>query len=272
MTPLPSFQQPPVVEVAIAVQFEELSGLTGPMIGLLWQRFRDRLPQLEVHAPRPTRFERFVVPDEPESDVTLELSEMPPSPLVWFVSSDDSELVQIQNNRLVFNWRHRGDAYPRYEYVRASFAEHLETLCSFLREATLGDIVPNQWELSYINHISGGDTVLNHYELGNVIPSWTHGQSDDFLPNPEDVTLRVRYRIVENDKPIGRLHISAIPKFTLPEKDPIIALQLIARGEPVNVTDPGDVLPFFDLGHEWIVRGFASITSSKMHEQWGREK
>jgi hypothetical protein len=40
--PLPEFDNPPVVEVALSVQFEALATLRTPQIGLLWQEFRDR--------------------------------------------------------------------------------------------------------------------------------------------------------------------------------------------------------------------------------------
>ena len=41
-TPLPEFDNPPVIEVALSVQFETLANLRTPQIGVLWQEFRDR--------------------------------------------------------------------------------------------------------------------------------------------------------------------------------------------------------------------------------------
>ena len=58
MNPLPSFKKPPVAEVAIAAQFGEIRGLTGPHMGLLWQRYREAFPTLEVHPALDPRFER----------------------------------------------------------------------------------------------------------------------------------------------------------------------------------------------------------------------
>jgi hypothetical protein len=42
--PFPDFADPPVVEVALSVQFDPLSALRTPQIGLLWAEYRTRFP------------------------------------------------------------------------------------------------------------------------------------------------------------------------------------------------------------------------------------
>ena len=44
---LPDFAKPPVAEVVLSLQFSSLSSLTTAHVGLLWRRFRDRLPLIE---------------------------------------------------------------------------------------------------------------------------------------------------------------------------------------------------------------------------------
>ena len=51
MHPLPSYENPPVVEVALSVQFEGPQTLRTPELGLFWQGLRDRFPKLEEHPP-----------------------------------------------------------------------------------------------------------------------------------------------------------------------------------------------------------------------------
>jgi hypothetical protein len=48
-------------------------------------------------------------------------------------------------------------------------------------------------------------------------------------------------------------------------------LTLTARGRPGSDGIPG-VLQFLDVGREWIVRGFTSITTATMHKIWGRRR
>jgi hypothetical protein len=72
------------------------------------------------------------------------------------------------------------------------------------------------------------------------------------------------------EEPVGRLHIAAEPAFRRSDSSPIVVLTLTARGRPLGVGLDG-VLAFLDLGHEWIVRAFDSVTTSKMHRIWGRK-
>ena len=268
MKPSPSFRRPPVAEVATAVQFDDIADLTGPRLGLLWTRFREAFPKLQVHPQRSQTFEQFGVLDE-APQVELELIEGHPSPLVWYVSEDSTELIQVQKNRFVFNWRRREEAYPRYHHVRSAFLKHFLNFREFLSEEGLaGELRMNQWEVTYRNHIVPG-VWKEHCELGMVLPSWQHRRSGGFLPEPEDVAVRLRYRIRQDERPIGRLHIVAEPVYDRTTGQPLIVLRLTARGTGPDTTE--ELLRRLDVGREWIVRGFTCITSPQMHEDWERE-
>jgi len=32
-----------------------------------------------------------------------------------------------------------------------------------------------------------------------------------------------------------------------------------------------DAMAFLDVGHEWVVRGFTSVTTTSMQSKWGKE-
>ena len=122
--------------------------------------------------------------------------------------------------------------------------------------------------MTYLNHIMQG-VWREHCELGKVLPSWEHRPSEEFLPEPEDVAVRIRYRIHEDEQPIGRLHVVVEPVYDRTTKQPLIILRLTARGTGADTTE--ELLRCLDVGREWIVRGFTCITSSRMHEEWDRE-
>ena len=75
--------------------------------------------------------------------------------------------------------------------------------------------------------------------------------------------------IGDNGEPLGRLHVVEEPRIKLEDGSPLIRLTLTARGAPTK-KDFGGVMAFFDIGREFIVRGFASITTAQMHRIWGR--
>ena len=177
----------------------------------------------------------------------------------------------MQQDRFVLNWRQAGgDVYPRYVMVRAKFDKALSTFREFLVNEGLGDISPDQCEVTYVNHVLPGEIWENHGDIQKVVSVWSGAHSDEFLPDPEEVRFVVRYVMTDRDEnPLGRLHVSLEPAYTIADGSSVLVLKLIARGAPITEGMDG-VGKFLDLGHEWIVRGFTSITTGDMHAVWER--
>src|SRR5256885_1562370 len=93
---LPEFERPPVVEVALAVQFEPIEELRVPQIGLLWNDFRDRYPRTEEHPRIQPKIEQFGVRVPAQPAVDVQFMEKPPTPRCWFLNQEGSRLVQVQ--------------------------------------------------------------------------------------------------------------------------------------------------------------------------------
>jgi uncharacterized protein (TIGR04255 family) len=272
--PLPEFDSPPVVEVALSVQFESLATLRTPQIGLLWQLYRDRFPTTEEHTPLDSVIERFGVPPTPRVVAHFQMLSEPPVPRCWFLNMEGTELVQVQQDRFAHNWRKAGDndTYPRYDRVRTTFENELRRFSEFLLNNKIGVLTPNQCEITYVNHIMSGDGWKTHGELGAVITLFTPKYTDDFGPSPEDGRLSVRYTIPnDSGEPVGRLHVAVEPVYRSADDMPMLALTLTARGRPLT-DDLHGVLSFLDLGREWVVRMFASITTPAMHKIWRRKQ
>jgi len=175
----------------------------------------------------------------------------------------------------VRNWRKVGDAstYPRYEkHLRPGFESELKRFQAFLQREQLGELKPNQCEVTYVNPIVAGRGWQAHGDLGEVITVFQRLFSDDFLDTLEDAGLRLRFLIPdEAGKPVGRLHVAIDPGYRSTDNQPLFIMNLTARGAPRGEGIDG-VLGFLDLGREWVVRGFASITTQTMHKLWGRKQ
>ena len=274
-TPLPDFSAPPVTEVALSVQFDALSALRTPQLGMLWQEFRKEFPETEEHPPLDPVIERFGVRPTRRRSVHIEPLECPPTPRCWFLKRDRSELIQVQQDRFVRNWREVGDesSYPRYEkHLRPTFESDLKRFQEFVQREELGELRPNQCEVTYVNQIVAGKGWQEHGELDKVITVFQRAFSDSFLSIPEDAALRLRFLIRDQaENPIGRLHIAINPGFRSEDNQPLFNMSLTARGAPCGDGIDG-VLRFMDIGREWVVRGFASMTTQEMHKLWGRKE
>ncbi len=273
---LPDFELPPVVEVAIGVQFSPLAEFRSKHLALLWERWRTDCPVWEDQAPIPPTKEWFGAPGPFQPDVRFEFG---PPPLRRALFSDEggTELRQVQSDRFVGNWRKLGDPYPRYDDadgnavlgLRSRFRADLEFVAAFIAEHQLGTLKPNQCEVTYVNHIprtgpAGAAT------LEDVVAPWRGEWSDDFLPEPEAIELAIRYLLTEGGRNVGRLHVAAMPARDQATGELLTRLTLTAHGVPIGEGIDG-VMAFLDLGRRYIVKGFASLTTEAMHRKWRRK-
>lgn len=265
---LPKFNQPPVVEVALSLMFEPLSGFRAAHFGHLWVRYPDLTitedqPELNV----PTEEPAAPAPPPPPRFELMQL----PRIRAWFRTENGTQLLQIQHNRLVYNWR-KGDTsepYPSYEVVRHRFDEVVEKFKAFLKDENLGTIRPMQCEVTYVNHIVG-EHGWPHSKVAEVTRLWAEPSTGGFLPPVEDVRFLARFVIPDASGGfLGRFSVDLQPAYLVSSGLQVLALTLVARGKPLSNDLPG-AGRFLDIGHEWIVRGFTEITTPEMHKKWGR--
>lgn len=269
---LPDFGEPPLIEVALSVQFDKLDALQIPQLGLAWQAFRNRFPKTEEQPPLEPSFEQFGPRVGGHRGVRLELLSTQPTPRLWFLNEEGTELVQIQRDRFVRNWRKKdeADTYPRYHRLREAFHQDFNAFCQLVSEQGWGSIEPNQCEATYVNLITPGDEWSLHGELEKVITLFSSRYSDKDLGIPEEAAVNVKYVLNDGaDRPVGRLHINAIPVLRASDNVPAVRLTLTARGMPEGSGIDG-ALRFIDRGGEAIVRSFTSITTKEMHKIWKR--
>ncbi|MDA8016592.1 MAG: TIGR04255 family protein [Thermoanaerobaculia bacterium] len=270
MVPLPDFERPPLVEVAVGFQFDPLP-LNSLHLGDIWGcAFRERFPVLQPKPALQPSFERFgVAPGQPQ--LRLLVNEQVPM-RAWLLSETEDQLLQLQRDRFHFNWKRTdsGGAYPRFEWVVERFLEHLETLRSHLERNEVALTPINQCEVVYVNHIHPAEGVWDTFsQAGNAVP-FAEVPNLQWLRDPENVEARARFVMTDgNGVPIGRLHAELEPLHVIGTQSPLLGLKMIARGTPVEST-PESAQEFFELAREWIVRGFVDLTSPEMHRVWGR--
>jgi len=268
--PRPDFKKPPVNEVVLSLQFEPLDEFNAAHIGVLWQKFRLRYPKTTTKGAIPPVIERFG--ELRPQTFSFSVVEAPEVPRCWFENKAGTELIQVQRDRFLFNWKQTAarEKYVRYERVRAKFLRHLKTFERFLQENNLGKIKPNQCEITYVNELHIGDGWLRYGQLAKVFAIWSGRHSDNFLKEPEDAVFRARYSMLSKQgMPLGRLHVSCDPRIRTSDGKQILRLEITARGAPLKKTRKA-AFEFFDFAREYVVRGFASITSKRMHEIWER--
>lgn len=265
---LPDYRIPPVIETVLGVQFSPIKSFSVPHFGLFWERLRKHYPYFEVRPPIGHILEKFDMDSSKKMGPEIELSKGPPPLRCWFMDKDKNNLVQIQSDRFIINWRKvtGKEEYPHYGTVKPKFEINWNQFCGFLNSEGFPSPKVNQCEVTYVNHLEMGKEFKSFGEMQKIFKFWSGPSSESFLPQPEQVRFNVSFVMPESK---GRLHVQLEPKIRREDGQEILQLNLTARGEP-NSSKLADINQWFDLGHEWIVRGFDELTKPDMHKIWGK--
>jgi uncharacterized protein (TIGR04255 family) len=264
---LPEFDNPPVVEVAIGVQFEPVNGFRQAHLGLFWNQIREDYPKTQDQPRLETALESFDAGGWPT--LQLELVDGPPVHRAWFISENDELLLQVQNDRLIHNWRHQGGAYPRFDLLLDRFWQHVERFEGVLAEAGLTGKPIQQAEITYINWIAV--TSMDTFFRPSIAAELDLA---GIGPLPDAQRWAAQYPVQLEEEVQGRLAVEAQPGQRV--EDGKLAngfqLSLAFRGSVAPGSDKKATSVLLELGRSSIVRAFAALTTDSMHEEWGRTK
>jgi uncharacterized protein (TIGR04255 family) len=255
---LPDFEAPPVAEVVFAVRFKVAEPLRTFHIGLYRELVKAEFPEFQEHAPLP-----------PEGNLGLHLKAGPPPlPRCWFVDESGNRLIQVQPDRFIHNWRKitGEEEYPRYEAIRGEFEKRWNGFGRFLEKENLGAPTVTECELAYVNQIPKGTCWSEPRGLVDVFSFLADEPTTAFLPSPVSLACSLRYEL-PGDR--GSLHANLGPAVRAQDQAEIMRFDLTVRA-PMGSAETEEVLQWFDVAREWIVRGFADLTSKKAHKYWRR--
>jgi uncharacterized protein (TIGR04255 family) len=259
---LPTYGEPPVVEVVSGVMFDPIPGFKVPLIGKFWSSALPDFPKVEEQPPLAPTIE--ILGRGP--GLMFVSDAMPAMPRTWFVNGQGDQIVQLQRDRFLCNWRKTSPshAYPRYGQVIDFFEKKLSAFQDFIDQECGVALVPRQYELTYVNHLERGpDGVFSLGALGRLLPdlSWRNLE-DRWLPTPEDIGATLAFPLPQN---AGRLRVRIQSGMHVPANNPVLALEITARGYLE------DRPKWFNLAHIWIVKAFEDLTSQEMNTVWSKQ-
>lgn len=271
-TNLPEFDNPPVVEVASSIQFKAIEGLDTTRLARLWAVYRERYPRTEQQPPISHEIETFDLPTPPR--MTFKIQPALARLRWWFMNDEGTRLLQIQHDRFALNWRkleREEEKYPHYKQLRGQLLEEFGHFDEFLRGEGLSSPVPDQVELTYVNHIPAGQPGGPREPAARFTTLWGGEPVKSLLPAAEELNFATRYVMYDDaGKPLGRLHIQLESSYKVADNSPVFGLQLMGRGAPEGDGLAG-AFKFLDRAHRWIVQSFADITTPEMHKLWKRK-
>lgn len=261
MSDFPTYENPPVIETILGVQFEPLEKMRIGHLGLFWGQLGDDWPQEDDAPSLEPQFEEFTDKQKfVRMSLGLRVSQMPECRIRVRNCLRD-RMIQVQNGRFIVNWLRVKDAeYPRYETLRTEFDRYFSNFCEFVKAKDLGEVSLNQWETTYLNHIPRGTLWESPMDWGFFRPIGEPAHVDG-LAELEDLSGEVHYRIPERR---GRVHVSWQYGKTGESKE-VLVVNLTARGP---IPDEG-ALNGLDIGREATVKIFRRIMSDEANKYWG---
>src|SRR4051812_2962446 len=158
--PIHSFKNPPVIETVLGFQFTPIPTLKNVHLALFWERMREKFPLVEECSPIPLVYETFEQEQtwNAQSSMKIVLGEEPPGTRLKLTNLKKSRMLQIQNGRFHLNWmRTPEENYPRFQNVMPEFQSLSATFREFLSKDGHAPLSPEQWEVTYVNHLSKGE-------------------------------------------------------------------------------------------------------------------
>ena len=261
---LPSFEAPPVIEVVCSVQFEPLRLFNTVHYGQFLERVRNQYPRTEDRTPVVDQFEPL------KKSISTETFDTPPLRRVFYVDESGNFLLQLQPSRFMANWRRMRDTdqYPRFSAPYTRFLEGWDTFLHFTEDRKIGLPQVNQYELTYINHVEAFDRPFPE-AIEQLLPSfaWTSNRSIGFLPFPSGMSSRLRFPLPDD---AGALYLKIERARRNRDQKEVLVIDFTARGPAAP--DWSDMRSWFTVAHEWVVKGFADLTSPEAHRHWGKHE
>ena len=252
-----SFKKPPLSEVALGYTFLPRPDLLIPHLGLFWGDVRDAYPGCQHATP---------IIDNPEFELVSDL----PLPRVWLTSGDNARLIQLQQDRLLFNWRDSGDGTPyiRFPSIRQEFERVDALFKAHVHKLTSVALHPTSYTLTYVNLIRSGEGWSSMGDLGEIFPDLTWRSESRFLPRPTEMAWKSTFPLPDG---FGSLTAHIQPGKLVRTEAPILKLELNASSGSLG----GKVLDMREwvtLAHDWITQAFKDLTSTHIQEKnWQRE-
>src|SRR5262245_53311787 len=105
----PHFKNPPVIERVLGVQFAPIKEWGVHHFGLFYQKIRNDFPECQAQPPIAS------ITETPDHITRVEMADVG-DVRCWFLPAVGGELIQLQRDRFLMNWRRRTAAedYPRF--------------------------------------------------------------------------------------------------------------------------------------------------------------
>ncbi|MCY3826204.1 MAG: TIGR04255 family protein [Candidatus Dadabacteria bacterium] len=252
------FQNPPINELIITTYFNPpISNLRNEHIGIFWSRIKEDFPESSQQIP--------IGGAEGIVDVNNEIS---PMPRYWFISKDKINLLQVQKNALMLNWRRKETDYPRFNAcLKPAFDKYFSMFSEFVRNHTdTPELTIDLCQLTYINVIKSCAFWSGPQDTQHVIPSFSF-PSSRITSFPPAFNCSYMFDLLPDLQLVVRVRNNVVTSAESGEAEPVLIMEIQANGR-LGKAGKLETDPWFDHAHELINKCFLEITNPEIQRQY----
>lgn len=261
-------ENPPVVETAIGLQFEEILNFKTIHFGQYYETIADRFP-LTSDQPRLEQITESFPNRKPGPGFGVRFENSISPHRVWYTDKENgSFLLQLQPDRFGFNWRRGEEAseYPSFSENCNKCLEEFSSFQGFCHEKDLGDLQLNLCEIVYVNKIwpnADDKSITDLY--AKVFAGLSFETFSPEFAQPEALSYNRTFPI---ERERGRLYAQTSVANDEKRGDYIL-WKMVAR---VLFKEGDEVKDALQLAHEWVVRAFTALTKPELRkDRWGEQ-
>jgi uncharacterized protein (TIGR04255 family) len=251
-------RKPPVVETSLGCFFAGIEGWNILHFGALWEKFRTKYPNVEFPPPLIQNVELPLTIRFSPGDSVIPIRAL-------FTDQLKTQLVQLQTNLFLHNWRKRDEnpTYEHYDHILPLFKEDWEVFTSFLEEQKLKRPKFTRCEMTYFNHIVRGEHWNAYEDLPKLFRVWRGFDATSAFKNIEQAAFNVVQSIGR-----GKVNVVVSPGVRLSDGKEILQMNVTAA----RTTEGSEDKELFDglnECHEISLKAFREFVTRDALRQWG---
>ena len=250
------YKNPPIVEVICGIQFE-CQKFNFAMVDRFYNKVKDAYSICTENPPLPFIYDKFSLTAPPVA------SNKPVFVRYFFINETNTKLIQLQDGRLLFNWRKNDGVdttYPKFEAVYQEFQAHLKIFKDIVMEVK-AEFTQTQLELTYLDHILFSDFDNKFWVLPKIFTF--------FAKNPlgtgiDDSNFSMQLPVEELS---GHLQMAGRSGIRNVDKKAVLMLETSMRGninKSVATTDS-----WFEKAHCSVYKAFNESITEEANKVWG---
>lgn len=160
---LPPLSHPPIAEVVCGVVFDPIPALDPLTLGWYAANRRETFPTHQIQPALADAGEIYIGPSMPIR--------------AWLLSKDGSFVLQVQHDRIFFNWRRGAASYPRFRDTLSSpgiltrSLDEFERFAAFCAQELGQQVAIRRAELTKVDHLVEGEHWTDLDDLGVLVPA-----------------------------------------------------------------------------------------------------